>query len=94
MILQRRTWRGSLGDSGPLRGYVELFGGIWRAVLLTLPTQIRIVADSSQVEENGTKPKRKKKSHRGYAFVVYEREKDMKGTASIPRPNDEEIKLL
>ena len=28
------------------------------------------------------KPKKKKKTHRGYAFVVYEREKDMKGTAT------------
>ncbi|CAF9908375.1 hypothetical protein IMSHALPRED_006655 [Imshaugia aleurites] len=40
--------------------------------------RIRIVADTSGAEENGTKPKKKKKSHRGYAFVVYEREKDMK----------------
>lgn len=24
-----------------------------------------------------------KKAHRGYAFIVYEREKDMKGTATI-----------
>ena len=30
------------------------------------------------------KPKKKKKNHRGYAFVVYEREKDMKGTAASP----------
>jgi len=27
------------------------------------------------------KQKNPKKTHRGYAFIVYEREKDMKGTA-------------
>lgn len=37
--------------------------------------QIRIVVDSHQ-NEKGNK---KKKKHRGYAFVVYEREKDMRG---------------
>lgn len=36
--------------------------------------QIRIVAD--------THNEKKKKPHRGYAFIVYEREKDMKGTES------------
>ena len=50
--------------------------------------RIRIVTDSA-AETNGTmsdsdaknnKSKKKKKPHRGYAFVVYEREKDMKGT--------------
>jgi len=30
----------------------------------------------------GEKSKKKKKPHRGYAFIVYEREKDMKGTVS------------
>ena len=70
-------------DLDLLRGYIELFGEL-SAAQLTLPTQIRIVADTSEKEENGTKAKKKKKSHRGYAFVVYEREKDMKGTAPIP----------
>jgi hypothetical protein len=37
--------------------------------------QIRIVTDTHQDE----KPNKKKKKHRGYAFVVYEREKDMRG---------------
>jgi U1 small nuclear ribonucleoprotein 70kDa len=37
--------------------------------------QIRIVVDTHQNE----KPNKKKKKHRGYAFVVYEREKDMRG---------------
>lgn len=46
--------------------------------------RIRIVTDI-KAESNGTmseddaKPRKKKKPHRGYAFVVYEREKDMKG---------------
>ena len=50
--------------------------------------RIRIVTDI-KAESNGTasedeiKPRKKKKPHRGYAFVVYEREKDMKG--NIPR---------
>ncbi|PMD41468.1 hypothetical protein L207DRAFT_326310 [Hyaloscypha variabilis F] len=37
--------------------------------------RIRIVVDTHQDE----KPNKKKKKHRGYAFVVYEREKDMRG---------------
>ena len=36
--------------------------------------RIRIVVDTHQDE----KPHKKKKKHRGYAFVVYEREKDMR----------------
>ncbi|MCJ1458305.1 hypothetical protein MMC28_008676 [Mycoblastus sanguinarius] len=40
--------------------------------------RIRIVTDSTEANEDGAKPRKKKKSHRGYAFVVYEREKDMK----------------
>lgn len=34
------------------------------------------------------KPNKKKKPHRGYAFVVFEREKDMRGKATtdlVPR---------
>ena len=48
--------------------------------------RIRIVTDI-KAESNGTasesdaKSKKKRKPHRGYAFVVYEREKDMKGNA-------------
>jgi hypothetical protein len=30
-------------------------------------------------EDDNKDSKKKKKKHRGYAFVVYEREKDMKG---------------
>ncbi|KAL2053096.1 hypothetical protein ABVK25_006733 [Lepraria finkii] len=39
--------------------------------------RIRVVTDTAESKEDA-KPKKKKKSHRGYAFVVYEREKDMK----------------
>ena len=93
MILLRRIWRGSLGGLDLLRGYIKLFGEVRRAAWLTFQTQIRIVADNSEAQENGIKPKKKKKSHRGYAFVVYEREKDMKGTASNPRPHDGQVKF-
>jgi len=41
--------------------------------------QIRIVTDTHQDE----KPNKKKKKHRGYAFVVFEREKDMRGKAAM-----------
>lgn len=37
--------------------------------------QIRIISDTHIHE----KPQKKKKPHRGYAFVVFEREKDMRG---------------
>jgi hypothetical protein len=70
--------RANLVDLGLLSGYVSL-----RALVLFLltRTQIRIVVDTHQDE----KPNKKKKKHRGYAFVVYEREKDMRGNAiNIP----------
>jgi hypothetical protein len=38
-------------------------------------SQIRIITDTHADE----KPGKKKKAHRGYAFVVFEREKDMRG---------------
>ena len=75
-------------------GYTKMLLILGEYLKLKLATQIRIVADTSQSEENGTKPKKKKKSHRGYAFVVYEREKDMKGIASIPHSIDEEFMFL
>ena len=40
--------------------------------------QIRIVKNLNE--------KNPKKQHRGYAFIVYEREKDMKGTIFSPNP--------
>lgn len=62
----------------------------WQLTISGSP-QIRIVRDETEApsaQENGVngndppKQGKKKKPHRGYAFVVYEREKDMKGTAS------------
>ncbi|KAF8866795.1 hypothetical protein BDZ45DRAFT_577871 [Acephala macrosclerotiorum] len=45
--------------------------------------RIRIVTDTHQAE----KKNKKLKKHRGYAFVVYEREKDMRGKLDcIPLP--------
>ncbi|KAH6658190.1 U1 small nuclear ribonucleoprotein of 70kDa MW N terminal-domain-containing protein [Truncatella angustata] len=41
--------------------------------------RIRIITDTHAHE----KPNKKKKPHRGYAFVVFEREKDMRGKATI-----------
>lgn len=41
--------------------------------------QIRIVKDTHADE----KPNKKKKAHRGYAFIVFEREKDMRGNTAI-----------
>jgi U1 small nuclear ribonucleoprotein len=41
--------------------------------------RIRIIRD-----ENNPKPK---KPHRGYAFIVYEREKDMRGNFSMHSPD-------
>ncbi|KAI4214160.1 MAG: hypothetical protein LQ351_003245 [Letrouitia transgressa] len=40
--------------------------------------RIRIVTDNRDGSDRGTKPKKKKKKHQGYAFIVYERERDMK----------------
>ncbi|TDZ37014.1 U1 small nuclear ribonucleoprotein 70 kDa-like protein [Colletotrichum spinosum] len=42
--------------------------------------RIRIIADTHAHE----KPRKKKKPHRGYAFVVFEREKDMRGNTVEP----------
>ena len=54
--------------------------------MLTCSLKIRIVTDTHNdaKDEDGDEKKRKKKKkpHRGYAFIVYEREKDMKGIAS------------
>ena len=45
--------------------------------------QIRIVTDTHNQEDDEGKPKKKKKSHRGYGFIVFEREKDMKSIATF-----------
>jgi U1 small nuclear ribonucleoprotein len=43
--------------------------------------QIRIVTNphADPVKQENQKKGSKKKTHQGYAFIVYEREKDMKG---------------
>lgn len=46
--------------------------------MLTWP-QIRIITDTHAHE----RPNKKKKPHRGYAFVVFDREKDMRGNSAI-----------
>lgn len=48
---------------------------------LTFEMQIRLVTDTHEGEG---KSKKKKKPHRGYAFIVFERERDMKGMYSPP----------
>lgn len=66
-----------------------MFTGYWTEANAD---QIRIVADTHEdiKSEDGEAPKKKKKKkkgrkpHRGYAFIVYEREKDMKSNSSPP----------
>lgn len=50
-----------------------------RALLTNCCGQIRIIVDTHAHK----KPNKKKKAHRGYAFVVFEREKDMRGNTTI-----------
>ena len=71
------------GRFGPIeRVYLLASYGFARCKLMLVELQIRIVTDTHEMDDEGKPSKKKKKSHRGYAFVVYEREKDMKGTAS------------
>ncbi|KAF3019026.1 hypothetical protein E8E14_013339 [Neopestalotiopsis sp. 37M] len=51
--------------------------------------RIRIITDTHAHE----KPNRKKKPHRGYAFVVFEREKDMRDGCDGIRIKDRRIKV-
>lgn len=50
-------------------------------VLSSSKPQIRIVSDTHADEKKNAS--KKKKKNRGYAFIVYEREKDMKGKKSL-----------
>ena len=70
------------GRFGPIERVCHVcYLTLWCHTLIFSSVQIRVVTDSSEDAkmENGTAPKKKEKTHRGYAFVVYEREKDMKG---------------
>lgn len=81
MRLTSAIWSGSLGGSVPSSAYDPRMER-WRISLL-IELQIRIVKDTHAHE----KPNKKKKPHRGYAFVVFEREKDMRGkTTPFPTP--------
>ena len=46
--------------------------------------------DDGEGDEN--KKKKKKKAHRGYAFIVYERERDMKSITSYHKSKAELFK--
>ena len=67
------------GRFGPIERVCQTFE-VCFAPHTNIPIQIRIVTNThlDDDEEVGS-AKKKKKKHRGYAFVVYEREKDMKG---------------
>jgi hypothetical protein len=81
MRLTSVTWKGSLDVLAPLNVFVspDTFV-IAKNLELTCYHQIRIIVDTHAHE----KPNKKKKSHRGYAFVVFEREKDMRGKPFQP----------
>jgi hypothetical protein len=78
-MLLSKTSKASLVVSDPSSGYVT---SIALCYFLLTSLQIRIVVDTHQDE----KPNKKKKKHRGYAFVVYEREKDMRGNLNTIPP--------
>lgn len=72
-------WRRSLRGSGLLSVYVEPLMPCFCLSLRPADRpfrQIRIITDT----HSHLHPKKKKKPHRGYAFVVFERERDMRGT--------------
>lgn len=81
-------WNESLDASDPLREYdldtERTFLSYANADEVFSPSQIRIVVNTH--ENDNKDSKKKKKKHRGYAFIVYEREKDMKGIHSHPLP--------
>lgn len=76
MTLTSVIWNESLGGLAPLNVFVSIdIYVIAQDLALTCSRQIRIIVDTHAHE----KPNKKKKPHRGYAFVVFEREKDMRG---------------
>jgi hypothetical protein len=61
-----------------LSAYVDPYDLLHLPLASLTREQIRIIRDTHAHE----KPNKKKKPHRGYAFVVFEREKDMRGKAT------------
>jgi len=78
MMQPNRIWSENLDDLAPLKGYESRRAMIRKTRANS--AQIRIIKDT----HTHLKPNRKKKPHRGYAFVVFEREKDMKGRTLSP----------
>lgn len=74
MISKKQILSASLAALVLLNEYVRL-PLLLKIFFANTSFQIRIVKDT--VSEKGSK-----KPHKGYAFIVYEREKDMKGTTA------------
>jgi hypothetical protein len=75
MKSKKPTWNESLVDLVPLKEYAYVCSCVM--IIRSLKSlQITLVKD--------TVSDKKKKAHQGYAFIVYEREKDMKGITSLP----------
>ena len=75
MKSKKPTWNESSADSVPLKEYAHVCS--YLVIIQSLTSlQISLVKD--------TVSDKKKKAHQGYAFIVYEREKDMKGITSMP----------
>ena len=71
-----------MADTVRLKGYAATVQAVCPFANIM---KIRIVTDTtSNTDEDGAPKKKKKKPSRGYAFIVYEREKDMKSISSLP----------
>jgi hypothetical protein len=80
MMSKNPTWSESSAALAPLKEYVWVCSFLlWQLQRLTSRLQITLVKDT-------VSDKKKKKPHQGYAFIVYEREKDMKGITVTPFP--------
>ena len=62
------------------------FGPIERVCFVHPLASWFIYLHAAQIRIVKSKDPNAKKPHRGYAFIVYEREKDMKGTDILPLP--------
>ena len=80
------------GRYGPIERVSKIRCSTFTTKMLT-PSQIRVIVDNSpNVKDDGTKKKKKKKPNQGYAFIVYEREKDMKGIPPLSTPHRIKVK--